>query len=72
MIRITRWSLLCLFTAGSFSTAADEPTEETLPDAEMLEFMAEFPDMDDETFELLVEHGLREKGDNEENRDEDE
>ncbi|MDX1587445.1 MAG: hypothetical protein R3296_00780 [Oleiphilaceae bacterium] len=58
MFRIVLLTLLCLYLAGSPPARAGNASEDT-PSAAMLEFLAEFEDMDDETFELLVEHGVR-------------
>lgn len=72
MSRIALWSLLGVCAAVHSDALADEPADGAQPSAEMLEFLAEFPEMDDENFELLVEHGLRDLDEDEENRDDDE
>lgn len=72
MSRIVLWGLFGVCAAGHPVALADEPTDSEQPSAEMLEFLAEFPGMDDGNFELLVEHGLRDLDEDEENRDDDE
>lgn len=60
MTRIAACSvLLALLGTGASTALADE--EASQPSAEFLEFLAEFEDVDDETFELLVEHGVRDQ-----------
>lgn len=71
MYRIATCSLLCLLTTGSPIALAEGQSEDAKPSAEMLEFLAEFEDVDDETFDMLLAHGLRDLREDEENRDED-
>ena len=71
MYRIATCSLICLFTAGTSIAWAEGQSEEAIPSADMLEFLAEFDDVDDETFEMLLAHGLRDLREDEEKQDED-
>lgn len=64
MTRIVLFALLSVCLTGPLHAGEDSSPEEKRekqdrPSAEMLAFLAEFEDVDDETFELLVEHGLR-------------
>lgn len=52
---VIRRQLLSTVLLGALSLAAG--AAEPDPSAELMEFLAEWQDTDEETFELLVEHG---------------
>lgn len=71
MIRIALFTLLSFCLTESLYAGGESPGQDR-PSAAMLEFLAQFEDVDDETFELLVEHGLRDhkKQDNQQQQEE--
>ncbi|SMF05452.1 hypothetical protein SAMN02745866_00428 [Alteromonadaceae bacterium Bs31] len=48
-----------LVTVCSDCCHSEEPPPELLPSEELLQFLSEFDDVDDETFALLLERGKR-------------
>jgi len=65
--RITLCGLLCAFGVSAWGA---EGAEEATPSAELLEFLADWQEVDDETFQLLLEHGRRDAGEEAEKKDE--
>ena len=67
------WALAAVIPAGADTDATAKEGTQQSPSLEMLEFLAEFGDTDDETFDLILHHALRDISQNQEepNTDED-
>jgi hypothetical protein len=50
-------SLPLLSLAANADDQDNSPSEDEIPDAELLEFLANYGDTDDETFDLIIYHG---------------
>ncbi len=52
-----RWCLLCVVCSGRAVGAQPSPNDDDLPSVELLEFLAEWGEVEQETFDAVVYHG---------------